>query len=294
MFCVVPLDVFALQPDQILLIANSDVKESVEIAQYYCAKRQVPTSNILALKLGSMTSDEISRQNYDNLLAVPIRNKLTDPNILGKIRCLLTIYGVPIKVGPTAPLKDQQPLLYKLQEQLKQAKAKVQQIGKLSPTNHTAQQKAYDDNLIADLQSQIDRINSKETNAAVDSELSMVLFGDYDKYRWQKNWLSLKMPYWDFKSLMVCRLDGPGEKIAKGLIDKALLAEKNGLKGTAYIDSGFGIDKEAAYKQFDEYLIQLAESIRFRNNFKVVEERTNNCLLLVLAQILPFTAVGTV
>ena len=43
---------FALAPGQILIIANSDVKESVLLAEYYCQKRQVSKANILALLLG--------------------------------------------------------------------------------------------------------------------------------------------------------------------------------------------------------------------------------------------------
>ena len=43
-----------------------------------------------------------------------------------------------------------------------------------------------------------------------------------------------------FRTLMVSRLDGPDYKIIKGLIDKALTAEKTGLKGIAYIDSRQG------------------------------------------------------
>lgn len=266
---------YGLQADQILIIVNSDCDESVQIAEYYCAKRAVPVSNILALPLGSTDSDEMSRDDYNKLLAEPIKKKLTDPAVLGNIRCLLTTYGVPVKVEGIPPLKDQQDLLPRLQEELKKEKDKIE-LAKLLGTNATAKQKKDEKIRLVNIQAQIDRIMSKETNASVDSELSMVLFGDYDLYRWQKNRLKLKTPYWDFKSLMVCRLDGPDMKIIKGLIDKSLVAEKNGLKGTAYIDSGYGLDKgkDSTYTKFDEYLIQTAANLRARHNMKVVEERT--------------------
>ncbi len=40
---------FALEPNEILVIANGDVAASVRLAQYYCRKRGVPTGNNLTL-----------------------------------------------------------------------------------------------------------------------------------------------------------------------------------------------------------------------------------------------------
>ncbi len=58
--------VMALEPDEILIIANGNHSDSLSIAQYYCAKRGVPTDNILALPLGASLSYTISRANYKN------------------------------------------------------------------------------------------------------------------------------------------------------------------------------------------------------------------------------------
>ena len=55
--------VFALEPDEILLIANKDVTESMLLAQYYCTQRGVPDKNILALPLGADLKDSISMVN---------------------------------------------------------------------------------------------------------------------------------------------------------------------------------------------------------------------------------------
>ena len=56
---------YALEPEQILIIANSDVLASVQIAQYYCSKRDVPIGNILALPLGTSLGDAITRNDYE-------------------------------------------------------------------------------------------------------------------------------------------------------------------------------------------------------------------------------------
>ena len=42
----------ALEPKQILVIANSEIPESERIAQYYCQQRAVPADNLIELSLG--------------------------------------------------------------------------------------------------------------------------------------------------------------------------------------------------------------------------------------------------
>ena len=65
----------ALEPGEILVVANKDIGESVQIAQYYCGQRGVPDKNILALPLGAGLKATISRDDYDKQLAGPIRHK---------------------------------------------------------------------------------------------------------------------------------------------------------------------------------------------------------------------------
>ena len=89
----------ALEPGEILIITNKDIGESGRIARYYCQKRGVPAENILALSLGAKLSDTINRKDYDKQLAHPIRRTFFNDKLLGKIKCLLTIYGVPTKVS---------------------------------------------------------------------------------------------------------------------------------------------------------------------------------------------------
>lgn len=270
---------FALQPNQILIIANSEVPASVRIARHYCQKRNVPLEHILAFPLGNSLDDTISREDYKNKLATPIRGKLYSPEFTGKIRCLLTTYGVPFKVGPRGVLKDREQRLNQLTKQLEQEKKKITLLEQsTSPDNQKklAAQKKKSETIITRLQSAIDYITGKETNASVDSELSMVLFGEYELYRWQPNKLKYKMPYWDFKSLMVSRLDGPDEKIARDLVDRALIGEKNGLSGSVYIDSGYSNLKgnKNLYTEYDQSLLNLAAMMKTKTKMPVVEERT--------------------
>jgi uncharacterized protein (TIGR03790 family) len=269
---------YALKPDEILVLVNKDIPASVELGRYYCQKRDVAKNNVLALSLGSSLTDVISRDDYESKIAGPVCRRLMDEiPVAGDktIRCLLTTYGVPYKVGPREPLKD-------LQEQLRQLQATAEQYEKaladLKDDDKQTEEQARFKNELRKTRVEIDRISGKETDAAVDSELSMVMSGSYELYRWQPNRLNKnsRFPQELTTTLMVCRLDGPTPQIAKGLIDKAIAAEKTGLKGVAYIDSrGMEDDRQStSFGHFDQQIRDLAILLRLRTNLEVKEERT--------------------
>jgi uncharacterized protein (TIGR03790 family) len=269
---------FALEPDEILVIANEDVAASGRIARYYCQKRAVPDENILSLSLGKSLSDTISRDDYEKRLAEPIRKELSNRIPFGiagpkRIKCLLTTYGVPIKVGKRGTLKGMKGRLKELKELIKQEKERIEQtIGGNNKQGSVEQKKS--NQKLARLQLEINRIYGTETNASVDSELSMVSFGPYELYRWQPNMLKGDVLGLSFKTLMVSRLDGPDACVIKGLIDKAIAAEETGLKGIAYIDSRGIVNKKSLYGHFDQSLRDMAMFTRLRTELPVQEERT--------------------
>ncbi len=265
----------ALEPDEILVIANSDIEASVRIAQYYCTKRVVPTGNILTLPLGGVPRDKISRDDYEKRLAKPVRRKLSNREFAGKIKCLLTTYGVPVKVGKRGPLKARQVELDRLKRRRQQAKETLERLQQ-SDTANPSKAKEYLKQELAGLQLKIDHIVGNQTDASVDSELSMVLFDNYELYRWQTNKLKKGGLVFSFGTLMVCRLDGPGENIAFGLIDKAIAAELKGLNGVVYIDSGYpkNMGAKSLYAEYDKSLRETAQMIRQLTAMEVVAEST--------------------
>ena len=265
----------ALEPDEILVIANSDVEASVRIAQYYCEKRAVPARNILALPLGKALRYDISRDDYERYLAKPIRTKLSTREFAGKIKCLLTTYGVPVRVGKRGPLKAKQVELSQLEKRRQQVKEFLERLQQ-SGTADTSRRKEYLERELTGLQFEIDNIVGNQTDASVDSELSMVLFDNYELFLWQPNKLKKGGLLFSFGTLMVSRLDGPGERIAFGLIDKAIAAERKGLAGVAYIDSGYSETRgaESLFPDYDKSLRETARMIRQRATMKVVEEST--------------------
>ncbi len=263
---------FALQSDEILIVANKDVAESVQLARYYCQKRQVPTENVLALPLGEQLRDTISRNDYEKFLAEPTRERLLSDAATGKVKCLLTTYGVPYRVGERGPLKAEQGRLKELQELAQKEKEKFQQLeqgGKSGSIEYRRSKRELEQ-----LQSDIDRIDGRETGASVDSELSMVLSGSYELYRWQPNMLKDNMLGLSVSTLMVSRLDGPSYTIARGLVDKAVRAEQTGLRGTAYVDSR-GLNTRDAPGYVDRSLRTMAMRIRLQSRLAIREERTD-------------------
>jgi uncharacterized protein (TIGR03790 family) len=264
----------ALEPQEILVIANGHIAESVEIARYYCQAREVPRTNILSLPLGPKLSETISRRDYERLLVEPIREEFDTGQLIGKIKCLLTVYGVPIKVGPRGPLTEQADARQKLQAAAEQVKTKIEQLKQGGSTASSEYKQT--NRQLTQLQGAIARIDGGQSHASVDSELSMVLFDSYELYQWQPN--ALKKDADDFlglasRTLMVSRLDGPDYGIVKGLIDKAMAAEKAGLRGTACIDSR-GIQGKSLYGQYDQSLRDLAMFIREETDMPVHEEQT--------------------
>jgi uncharacterized protein (TIGR03790 family) len=266
-----------LEPNEILVIVNRNISDSSRVGRHYCEKRNVPYENILYLHLGSRLTESMSRKAYEKQIAEPVRRELVRIRTLGQIRCLLTTYGVPTKIGQREPLKGREDELNRLEQSFKQQEEKIKQLKLNDPGNKakSADELKQSKQMLAMLKEQIDYIKGRETNASVDSELSMVLAGDYELYRWQPNKLKGNTSDLDFETLMVSRLDGSSCEIAMGLVDKALKAEKAGLKGVAYVDSrGLKNDRIGSYGYYDQSLRDMALLTSLRTGLTVKEERT--------------------
>ncbi|HBG28766.1 MAG: hypothetical protein A2Y10_07110 [Planctomycetes bacterium GWF2_41_51] len=321
---------FALEPSQILIIANADVNESVQVAEYYCQKRAVPLTNILKIPLGKTLSEQMSRKAYDHVLASAVRKEIQESRKPYEIKCLLTVYGVPIKVGSADALKDSEKIIPQLtevlteknknfdaaldrlatfgraemvvsnqprekfedvikslNEKIKQAEKRIQYLDNANErTKQLAQLSELSKNIIelansiSRIKTEIDKYKGVETFASIDSELSMVLFDNYDLYRWQENELKDSILLLPSKTLMVARLDGPSEKIASRLIDKAIASEKNGLSGNAYIDArGMNISGQLSkysYEFYDKNLNTFHDMLKNRTAMNVIFENTSS------------------
>jgi len=86
----------ALDPCEIAIIVNSNSADSQRVAEHYCRRRRVPKANIIALPMP--VTEIIARQIYDNDIAPRIRQRLSQSDMTQRIKCLLTVWGVPLRI----------------------------------------------------------------------------------------------------------------------------------------------------------------------------------------------------
>lgn len=205
--------------DEVVVIYNSRLPESKDVAEHYAQMRHVPAGQVFGFDL--TTNEVVSRSEFHDSLEQPLAKKLeakklwhtgskfvaatndSPARILwtvqrSKIRYAVLCYGVPVRIDNDPSLKEAIP------EGLK-------------PELH-------------------------RNGAAVDSELALLprIEEKYPRIGWERNHYftttNAAMLHPTNGILMVTRLDGPSASIARGLVDKAMEAETNGLCGRGYFD----------------------------------------------------------
>jgi uncharacterized protein (TIGR03790 family) len=242
-FTLAPILVYA-GGDEVVVIYNTRVSGSEDVAMHYAKVRHVPKNQIYGFSMTSneeMSRDEfrdslqmplVRRLKYDDLwrfgpVKVPATNgqpeRIEQRVVASKIRYAVLCYGVPLKIAPDAGVHE--PIAEKMRPEL------------------------------------------RRNEAAVDSELSwlplvqmdMPLSGPLPNLFYRVTNAELLNPTNGI--LLVARLDGPSADIANGLVDKALEAETNGLWGRAYFDAR-GLEKNNSYILGDEWILGAAEISR--------------------------------
>ena len=241
---------FALTPllaraggDEVVVIYNTRVPESRAIAEHYAVARQVPAKQIYGFRLPE--AEEISRAEFREALQLPLVKKLEADGLW--------------KFGPlTIPATNGQP--GRTGQQVTASKIRYAVLCYGVPLKIRA------DNEIHDASATNLPVELRRNEAAVDSELAMLplvkmnfpLTGPFP------NWLygATNAAWFNPTNglLLVARLDGPTPEIAHGLVDKALLAERDGLWGRAYFDVRNIADP--GYKIGDDWIRGAAEVCR--------------------------------
>lgn len=241
----------ALEPHEVFVVSNSSVPDSRRIAEHYLVMRNVPKENHIALELP--TGEDIARADYHRLLVRPLRKAMLLRR--NEIKCVLLIYGVPLRVGPRVLSNEEQAEEARLTEELKAIDLK----------QHADQ--------ATKIQARLQALTTKETAASVDSELMLLWWPEYPLGRWMANPLYFPMPEEHRRSLpqtiMTARIDGPTPEIALRLINDAVAVERRGLKGKVYIDArGIAFDPKkqgetgTGYEGYDESFREAAELLK--------------------------------
>ena len=243
--------VFALAPlfayaggDEVVVIYNNRMPGSKLVADHYAQMRQVPKAQVYGFDLP--ITEAMTRAEFENALQFPLASRLvvdklwrfgsiTNAATNGQpkrvenrvvestIRYAVLCYGVPLKIAADPNLRE--------------------------PGRENA------------------RPELLRNDAAVDSELAWLPLVKMNVP------LSGPLPNWVYGTtttallhptngiLIVARLAGPNVEIARGLVDKALAAERDGLWGRTYFDAR-GLDKTNSYYLGDEWILNAGEICR--------------------------------
>ena len=101
-----------LKPSEVAVLANSSFSGSVGLAKYYCQVRGIPQSHIISLAMPD--GEQIGRLLYEKSIAVQFREKMALMPDGENIRCVVTVYGVPLRIGPAGPSRSEKVLLARL------------------------------------------------------------------------------------------------------------------------------------------------------------------------------------
>lgn len=86
-----------LTADQILLVVNKNSQASQNLAALYTQLRHVPADQTVALDLPD--AEEMPFNTYETQVVGPLRQFMVDHQLQGKIKCLLSFYGVPFRIA---------------------------------------------------------------------------------------------------------------------------------------------------------------------------------------------------
>lgn len=188
-----------------VVVYNRRAPDSVALAQFYAKARQISLDHLVGLECS--TEEEISREEYNQTIADPLREIFQERNWWDmpkesqfpvravKIRFVALIRGIPLKIRMSTPSPGEQ--------------ANHGQIG-------------------------------SDNRASVDSELSVLgipttPIGGPANNPYFQSYKSIREVA-GLPILLVCRLDAPTPEIVRRMITDAVETEKNSLWGRAYVD----------------------------------------------------------
>ncbi|GHC04115.1 TIGR03790 family protein [Cerasicoccus arenae] len=228
--------IYAIGPEDVVVVANENDPDSLAIAEYYMAKRDIPPKNLI--KLSTTKAEAISGEQFFAEIFNPLRVELIEREWINGVLARdndgagrRKVVSMGHKIGYL--------VLCRLPYQIK--------------GHSTEALEAFPNNLTGAM---------ANSQSSVDSELSLLplidtpLAGPVNNPLFQQK----KPSYMALNSIVrIARLDGPSVAAVKRLIDSALAGEAQGLKGRAYLDKG------GPHKQGEEWLDQCGKLIEQLN-----------------------------
>lgn len=246
----------ALPPEneRVVVVANADDPESLDVAAHYMRARGVPAENLVALPMPR--AETVSWAEFSEKIFSPLRRELTRRGLIDGF----VPEGVPADAFGRAPLAFPQDFDPENARNAEKISYVVLCRGvPLRIANDASKLPPLPPKTSPDAPAR--KRGPLEVNcASVDSEIALVGVPDTEANgvvvnpHYKGN---LEKPAAGRKLfLRVARLDGVTAADARALVDNAIAAEKSGLLGRAYVDIG------GPHKQGDRWLEECAEKTR--------------------------------
>ena len=224
----------AAEKDHVVVVYNTQLDGSEEIAGYYAKKRGLSDDQLIGI---SCTPNEsISRRDFAEFIQKPLIDKLEESGwwkirrdggdwrvTQSRLKYLVLCHGIPLKIEEQPPEQMDHP-----------------------PPAGT-------------------RTELTVNRAAVDTELALLpspkapITGALPNPFYGKNNID-DLSDWNLKAVLVTRLDGPNPAACKRLVDGAITGEEHGIWGRAVVDMR-GL-KDGAYLQGDQWLAKLVDLLK--------------------------------
>jgi uncharacterized protein (TIGR03790 family) len=278
MLCLSFEDLWALAPSEIMVVVNGRIDAGREIASDYMRHRRVPMSNLLEVR--TTTTEAVSRRDYEAQIAAPARTRLRALASSQRIRCLLLIFGLPLRVLPEEPSPDEVRQLESLRQQRATVAAEIERLKAQGAPDEEDRLRLR----IAQLDAEAARLQRSGQSASLDSEMALLMAGPYPLSGWIANPAFIGPPQAWLRAegepaLMVSRLDGPDPGTVRRMVADSLSAEKTGLEGVAYFDArwpGSADSPKNAYGYYDRSIHLAAEIVRRSGRLPVVLDESES------------------
>ena len=114
---------WALGPEDLLLVVNKNVPAGQKLAEFYRTARLVPEGRIVALDLPP--GDDIPFAMYEKNVVRPLREHIQAAGLADKVKCIVTFYGVPLRIGPRLATEQEKQEIAELTKDKQELYAKL-------------------------------------------------------------------------------------------------------------------------------------------------------------------------
>ena len=264
----------ALEPDEVLVLANRNAARSKGLAEYYMTERNIPKENLVLVWVTDR--ETCSREEYEKKVVPPVRRFLAEDK-QNRIRCIVSFYGMPLKIASPGLTEKEQHRVASLEQKKERLARMLENAGE--------KEKPSVRKKLKQTRQELKRYKrTLDRGASLDSELSLVKKDKYPLKMWQPNpyFLGFSNQQTSIRKsevLMTARIDGPDSDTVKRIIDDTIEAEQNGLSGTACFDARWDPPEKknvSGYALYDRSIHRAYQNLKTISGIKAKLNQTSD------------------